>query len=160
MANTQLPSNNTGHKWYEPLHDILATHMHMYACGPAYALSRSAMQKVFAEERETNRFFNIEDQAMGFWMMAHNVTYYDDRRMCANNCHASRFVAVNGLGPSCTGMRRPTVEIPRLQGLAACNAKPPAELPFVASNYPRFNNMTMAYRKRTIANARERNASK
>lgn len=139
----------TGHKWYEPLHDLLAKDMHMYACGPIYSLSRAAIMHVFKDEPESNRYFAIEDQAMGIWMLAHDVVHFDDRRLCASTCYSSHaFVAVN-TGVKCIGMVNPSVELPAVHRLAECHATPPAQLPFLnTSEFPRFNEMIAAYQQR------------
>jgi hypothetical protein len=142
------PRHETGTIWYEPLHDILSSNMHMYACGPIYAVSRKAMNHVFKDGAESNRFFAIEDQSMGMWMLAHNVVHFDDRRLCASTCHSSgAFVAVNGFAPTCTGMVNPSNELPMLQGLPECHATTPARLPFLRSRFRRFNEMIEAYKK-------------
>lgn len=102
------------------------------------------MTHVFKDGVESNRFFNIEDQSMGFWMLAHNVTYFDDRRLCASTCHSSHaFVAVNN-GAKCTGMVNPFVELPAVDALTACHVSPPEKLPFVKSDFSRFNTMIEA----------------
>lgn len=117
----------------------------MYACGSIYALSRSALTHIFKDGAEFNRFFAIEDQAMGLWMLAHNVTHFDDRRLCAKTCDSSHaFVAVNN-GETCTGMIDPYVELPAVHRLAECHVPPPAQLPFLESKFQRFNRMIEAY---------------
>lgn len=141
MVNPGPIFKEEGHVWYEPLHDLLASKLHMYACGAMYALSRSAMTHVFKEGAESHRVLANEDQAMGFWMLAHNVVYFDDQRLCASTCDSSHaFVGVNH-GTYCNGLKDPSHELPALDAQAECQAAPPAQLPFLKSKFQRFNKM-------------------
>lgn len=110
------------------------------------------MKQVFKKGVESNRFFAIEDQSMGFWMLAHDVTYFDDRRLCAKTCDSSHaFVAVNN-GATCTGMIDPYAEVPAVHALADCHVAPPADLPFIKSKFQRFNKMIQSYQMRKAIN--------
>lgn len=140
-----LKRNNTGHRWFEPLHDILASRLHMYACGHTYALSRTAMTHVFKDADRSNRFFTSEDQSMGTWMLAHNVTYFDDRRLCASRCRRSGAFAAVNYGRHCNGLEQPLIQLPELHETPECHATPPIQLPFLNSPFQRFNKMIRSY---------------
>lgn len=107
----------------------------MYALGPMYALSKKALAQVFNAAPRSNRFFAVEDQAMGVWMLAHDVKHFDDRRLCASGCHQA-FVGTQYIWSDTI------TETPKLKH---CHATPPSVLPFLVSLYPRFNKVIAAY---------------
>jgi len=107
------------------------------------------MMYIFKDGNRSNRFLAVEDQSMGLWMIAHNVTYFDDRRLCATDCHSSAaFVAVKGHGRYCDGLNESSIQLHALHATPECRAAPPRQLPFVHSPTQRFNNMIRAYERR------------
>jgi len=82
-------------------------------------------------------------------MLAHNVTYFDDRRLCADKCHSSHaFAAVHGQS-FCNGLEQPLIQLPELHATLECHATPPSQLPFLHSPFQRFNKMIEGYELRS-----------
>ena len=139
-------TTTTGDKYYEPRHDLFQNGYHMYASGPFYALSRSAMEQAFSGRANSNRLLRSEDTSVGLWMLAHDTVHLDDRRLCASACRSDgAWVAVNGqVGLRCGGLCRPEVELPALFQQPECRAAPPKQMPFLRSNFERSNEMIRA----------------
>jgi hypothetical protein len=135
---------NVSSKWFDPMHDHFAGKMHMYACGPMYALSGLAISKIFRDGPREHRLLANEDQSVALWMLAHTgISFFDDRRLCTNTCHASHaFVGVNdNAGAYCMGMPNPIAGLINLHAMPGCRAEPQKVLPFIPSQYERFNIM-------------------
>eukprot|EP00887_Chlorella_sp_A99_P000226 scaffold13.g226.t1 len=62
---------------------------------------------------------------IGSWMLAFNVTHYDDRRLCETNCTESSLAAYDI--PVCAGLCDAAAQLPSLHASAACRlpATPP-----------------------------------
>jgi len=128
-----------GHRWYEQYHEFLDSRFPLYAQGSIYALSMTALLQVFDGGQKMNRLFAVEDQAMGVWMLAHDVNLFDDQRLCAKACDASHaFVGLRYKNSENTSM-------PVFHGSNNCYKTPPATLPFLDSPISRFNVMIEAY---------------
>eukprot|EP00884_Botryococcus_braunii_P006697 jgi/Botrbrau1/16028/Bobra.7_2s0003.1 len=64
------------------------------------------------------RYFSNEDVTIGAWMLALNVTHYDDRRLCERDCSPSS-VAVFDM-PKCAGLCQPITGMAKLFKDPAC----------------------------------------
>lgn len=121
----------------------------MHSCGPAYALSRYAMEQiVVGGGAQNHRLLSNEDTTMGLWMLAHNVQFFDDRRLCANECSRdSAFVAVHGqdIWGCATITENPQIQMSRILREPACRTRAPDQLPFARSLFGRFNAMIDRY---------------
>lgn len=117
----------------------------MYACGSAYALSRSAISKSFTSRSVADmRLLANEDTTVGLAMLAHTVVFFDDRRLCASSCNSDNsFIVVNGVerNEGCSGLRNPAEELPALGMRPECKTMPPPALPLLRSKFDRFNAM-------------------
>ena len=58
------------------------------------------------------------DVTVGSWMLAFNVTHYDDRRLCAAACSPTSVVVYDI--PRCAGLCEPLESLPALAADPAC----------------------------------------
>jgi hypothetical protein len=136
-----------GHPWYEPDYELLSLGgYHMYACGSAYVLSKTAVVRVFGARRPfTYRMLGNEDTSMGLLMLAHDLTFFEDLRLCASMCHASQaFVVVHGRPWRCGDLSDPSA-FKAISWNRNCSAVSHMPLPFIRSSYDRFNKMIQMF---------------
>lgn len=70
---------------------------------------------------------------MGAWMLAFNVTYFDDRRFCAIDCTPSSLVVYDY--PRCAGLCEPQKRLQELYKSPTCWSNPD-ELPLLNEIIP------------------------
>lgn len=110
-------------RWYEPQHAILGGPNSQYfthAWGPVYAVSGRVAHLLTTLPPGSLRFFNNEDVTVGGWMLAFNVTHYDDRRLCTPSCSPSS-LAVYDI-PACAGLCDPSRQLPLLHATPSCRS--------------------------------------
>ncbi|GAB4819945.1 hypothetical protein N2152v2_006991 [Parachlorella kessleri] len=108
-------------RWYEPQHAIFGGSDSWYfthAWGPIYVLSGRVAEYLAAQRPGSLRFFNNEDVTVGSWMLALNVTHFDDRRLCETSCSQSS-LAVYDI-PGCAGLCNPVRQLPLLHNSSQC----------------------------------------
>lgn len=109
-------------KWFEPLGYILGSEYFLHAYGPIYALSADVVASLAATRNGSLRMFSNEDVTVGAWMLAWNVTYEDNRELCATACTATS-IAVWDL-PRCSGLCDSPKRIPELHSDPLCSKSP------------------------------------
>lgn len=114
------------YRWFEPQHVLLGGGSYFtHAWGSVYVLSGQVAADLAAVRDGSLRHFANEDVTIGSWMLAFNVTHYDDRRLCETNCTESSLAAYDI--PVCAGLCDAAAQLPSLHASAACRlpATPP-----------------------------------
>eukprot|EP01025_Chloroclados_australasicus_P023180 TRINITY_DN23582_c0_g1_i6.p2 TRINITY_DN23582_c0_g1~~TRINITY_DN23582_c0_g1_i6.p2 ORF type:complete len:147 (-),score=11.52 TRINITY_DN23582_c0_g1_i6:512-952(-) len=93
-----------------------------HAWGSIYVLSNKASKLIVSVPEESLRHFSNEDVTLGSWMMALNVTHYDDRRLCSPHC-SENSLAVYDI-PKCAGLCDAGVELFELHQQPSCTDVP------------------------------------
>ncbi|KAK9823820.1 hypothetical protein WJX72_005724 [[Myrmecia] bisecta] len=121
------------HRYHEPNRVLHNGQYYMYASGAMYALSANAAGLIASIPLSKWRISGGgDDSTMGLWMLAHNMTYFDDRRIgqyvpCSHN-----FLVVTG---PCNGLCDAVTQIPLLHKDPNCTAPGPTVLPQEPSWY-------------------------
>lgn len=115
------------YRWYEPQHALLGSKSYFaHTWGSAYVLSGAAATLVTSLPMEQLRYFSNEDVTVGSWMLAFNVSHFDDRRMCSPSCEPNA-VAVYDF-PKCAGLCDSVEALPKLHRDEACRSEEPPQL--------------------------------
>jgi len=101
-----------GQRWREPQHPLLGDGYYTHVWGCAYSVSGRAASFISAIPIGSLRFLNNEDTTIGAWMLAFNVTYFDDRRLCSTSC-TPYSLAVYDI-PTCAGLCEPQTKMKEL----------------------------------------------
>lgn len=110
-------------RWYEPQHVLLGSKSYFaHAWGTAYVLSGRTATFLSQLRPGALRFFMNEDVTVGSWMLAFNVTHYDDRRLCEPACSPTSVVVYDM--PKCAGLCDPIGSLPAFAKDAACTSGP------------------------------------
>jgi hypothetical protein len=125
-------------KWFEPNAPLVGDSFYTYPGGPTYALSEEAVYRVNHIPDGWLRFFGCgDDCSVASWLLALNVTYRDDRRLCATACHPAALTVRDG-----PGLIDPQAQLPALHADPLCSSQgPPADpagLP-LRPNQPQFD---------------------
>jgi len=113
-------------KWFDPSAPLVGDHYFTYPAGPTYALSRNSVDRVNYMPDGWLRFLGCgDDCSVSSWMMALNVTYLDDSRLCSTKCSSSAITVKDG-----PGLNRPLEQMPQLHANPECSShgipKPPS----------------------------------
>ena len=74
-------------KWYEPQHAVLGDASYFaHTWGSLYILSQKAVEGMTSIDAYMLRHLANEDVTVGLWMLALDMTHYDDRRLCMKKC--------------------------------------------------------------------------
>lgn len=122
------------YRWYEPDHAMLGSSYYAHTWGSAYVVSGHAAALLAGFPPGTLRMLANEDTTLGLWMLALNMTHYDDRRLCSPAC-TNASVAVYDY-PRCAGLCAPADDLPRLHASPECQAPalgPGGALPMLPS---------------------------
>ncbi|KAB2043940.1 hypothetical protein ES319_D01G054700v1 [Gossypium barbadense] len=106
-------------KWYEPLSYLLGLEYFLHAYGPLYALSADVVASLVALRNNSFRMFSNEDVTIGAWMLAMNVNFENNRRLCERKCTPT-FIAVLDI-PKCSGLCNPETRILELHRQEMCS---------------------------------------
>jgi len=118
-------TSNTNNKWFEPNAALIGKQFYTYPAGPTYGVSQEAARRVNSVPDGWLRFFGCgDDCSVASWMMALNVTYHDDRRLCAQECHGSAVTVRHG-----PGLVNPIRELPELHSDPKCSGQNTSEVP-------------------------------
>lgn len=80
------------------------------------------------------RFFGCgDDCSVGAWMLALNVTFHDDSRLCFKHCASSAITVKDG-----PGLDNPLKQLPQLHANPACSMKVPPPVP-LKQQHPVFD---------------------
>jgi hypothetical protein len=91
-------------KHFEPTAPMLGKAYFSYTAGPTYGVSQHAAALVSSIPDGQLRYFGCgEDCTLGAWMLALNVTWYQENRLCSGRCHNDT-VAIR-LGNNLNGIR-------------------------------------------------------
>ncbi|GLC41799.1 hypothetical protein PLESTM_001240900 [Pleodorina starrii] len=121
-----------GTRWYEPLHLLLGPTYYLHAYGSAYVLSAEAARRVIVRNYHNLRLLRNEDTAVGAWMLAHDVVYFEDMRLCSPECHKAAMVVAR---TECAGLCAPLEDLYALHRNESCQAPHTSPLPYMPS-YP------------------------
>ncbi len=77
---------NQAYKWFEPQHQLLGGEYFSHAWGSLYVLSGRAADAMSSVSPSLLREFENEDVTIGLFMLATDMQYYDDRRLCKASC--------------------------------------------------------------------------
>ncbi|PPD79694.1 hypothetical protein GOBAR_DD23384 [Gossypium barbadense] len=106
-------------KRYEPLSYLLGLEYFLHAYGPLYALSADVVASLVALRNNSFRMFSNEDVTIGAWMLAMNVNFENNRRLCERKCTPT-FIAVLDI-PKCSGLCNPETRILELHRQEMCS---------------------------------------
>mmetsp|Transcript_17052 Transcript_17052/g.50903 ORF Transcript_17052/g.50903 Transcript_17052/m.50903 type:complete len:344 (+) Transcript_17052:252-1283(+) len=114
---------NSRMRWYEPQHVLLGGKSYFaHTWGSIYVLSGAAATLLNALPPTRLRYLSNEDVTVGSWMLAMNVSHFDDRRMCEPACGATS-VAVYDF-PKCAGLCNSVDSLSWLWKQKPCRAGP------------------------------------
>ncbi|KAK9831532.1 hypothetical protein WJX81_006529 [Elliptochloris bilobata] len=119
-------------RWFEPAHALLGAEYFTHAWGSMYVLSGRAAAAAATLPSGMLRFFNNEDVTVGSWMLAFNVTHFDDRRLCEPACSATSIAVYDY--PACAGLCEPLEALPKLHTRDPMETAAPAEMMDCASD--------------------------
>eukprot|EP00892_Ulva_mutabilis_P001051 jgi/Ulvmu1/10947/UM007_0126.1 len=88
------------HRWFEPAAQLLGPKYCMHALGAVYVVAGHVVSDALATNSHVLRRLSFEDTSMGLWMLAFNVTYFEDKRICQAKCHSH---AIGFIDPACQG---------------------------------------------------------
>ncbi|KAL3821246.1 hypothetical protein ACJIZ3_007151 [Penstemon smallii] len=106
-------------KWYEPLAHLLGKEYFLHAYGPIYALSADVVSSLVALKNNSFRMFSNEDVTIGSWMLAMNVNFEHNQKLCAAECTPSS-IAVWDI-PKCSGLCNPEKKMLELHRKDICS---------------------------------------
>ncbi|KAK9828752.1 hypothetical protein WJX72_001925 [[Myrmecia] bisecta] len=110
-------------RWFEPQHQMLGSKSYFtHAWGSIYVVSGAVAEDLASRRPGSLRQFTNEDVTLGSWMLAMNITFRDERRLCENDCTATS-IAVYDM-PKCAGLCNPAEQLVRLHTSEACQAPP------------------------------------
>ncbi|GLC41801.1 hypothetical protein PLESTB_001700800 [Pleodorina starrii] len=118
-------------RWYEPHHLLLGPSYTMYAYGSAYVLSAEAVRNVILKNYHHLRMLRNEDTAVGAWMLAHDVVFFEDTRLCSRECHPSALVVVESY---CAGLCAPVEDMLTVHRNDACRTPHASPLPYTPAH--------------------------
>lgn len=121
-----------GERWYEPQHLLVGNEYFLHAYGSLYATSGEVVKNVVLKNYDNLRLFSNEDTSVGVWMIAHNVTHFEDMRLCAEGCSDA---AIGVLRKSCMGLCNPTKDMLLIHRANHCQTEAVDPLPYLPS-YP------------------------
>lgn len=127
-------------QWYEPQHLLMGSQYFLHAYGSLYVTSAAVAKKVIVKNFDDLRLFSNEDTSMGIWMLGHNVTYFEDMRLCAEGCSAA---AIGILRKNCMGLCNPTKDMYRIHDARHCQGNSTDPLPYLPSSpgHTQFDSM-------------------
>ncbi|CAD7702822.1 unnamed protein product [Ostreobium quekettii] len=118
MKNGQIFTDRH-YRWYEPQHRLLGSKTYFtHAWGCVYALSGRAAALLSSIDPNMLRFFNNEDVTLGSWLLAFNISHYDDRRLCEASCSQTSLVVYDF--PDCAGLCDPYARLPEVHADPQC----------------------------------------
>eukprot|EP00873_Tetraselmis_striata_P022514 jgi/Tetstr1/442778/TSEL_030863.t1 len=110
-------------RYFDPQRHLMPNAKYfMYKAGPAYALSSWAASLLMAVPDRGLRFFGAGDASFGGWMLAFNVTHWEDRRLCSNDCSETNILGYYDT-TKCNGLCNPTEDLPKIHA-DVCGAEP------------------------------------
>eukprot|EP01023_Acetabularia_acetabulum_P018383 TRINITY_DN19287_c0_g1_i3.p1 TRINITY_DN19287_c0_g1~~TRINITY_DN19287_c0_g1_i3.p1 ORF type:complete len:269 (+),score=34.41 TRINITY_DN19287_c0_g1_i3:114-920(+) len=121
-----------GTRWFEPMHLYLANDYHLHAYGSIYVIRGSIARDVILANKHQLRMLANEDTSVGMWMLGHNVTYFEDMRLCTPGCSAATIGVLNN---ACAGLCDPLNDLYTVHTNEKCTAQPQDPLPYLPS-YP------------------------
>eukprot|EP00210_Caulerpa_lentillifera_P005805 g5551.t1 len=108
-------------RWYEPQYALLGKSYYTHCWGSIYVLSGRAANLITSIPEGNLRFFNNEDTTVGSWMLAFNVTHFDDRRLCTKTCGPYTLAVFNNV---CAGLCAPQKDLVKLHSSESCRESP------------------------------------
>jgi Galactosyltransferase len=128
-------------KWYEPAWPIIGERNHLHAYGSIYSVQGRVVDNIVAPNSRLLRYIANEgaalhtptplptipgphrtrmpaDTTFGLWMLAFNVTFFEDMRLCSPKCHPH---AVAFLDNNCSGLCNPVNDMYRLSKMYFCH---------------------------------------
>lgn len=121
-----------GSRWYEPKHLLIGKEYYLHAYGSIYVLPREVVENVIVKNFHNLRILANEDTTVGSWMLGHNVTYFEDMRLCAKRCSAA---AIGILRNECAGLCNPLKDLYVVHQARSCQMETKDPLPYLPS-YP------------------------
>lgn len=119
-------------RWFEPKHLLLGNEYYLHAYGSIYVMSKRTVEDVIVRNFNNLRYFANEDTTVGSWMLGHNVTHFEDMRLCATRCSER---AVGILRNECAGLCEPLKDLKLVHEARACRLPAEDPLPYMDS-YP------------------------
>mmetsp|Transcript_32938 Transcript_32938/g.85415 ORF Transcript_32938/g.85415 Transcript_32938/m.85415 type:complete len:404 (-) Transcript_32938:97-1308(-) len=111
-------TRNTNNKWFEPNAELLGRTYFTYPAGPTYGVSQRAAALVSSLPDGALRFYGCgDDCSVASWMLALNVTWHDDRRLCTRVCQDNSLTVRQG-----PGLKNPFEQLPVLHADPLCSA--------------------------------------
>eukprot|EP01025_Chloroclados_australasicus_P015974 TRINITY_DN1779_c0_g3_i1.p1 TRINITY_DN1779_c0_g3~~TRINITY_DN1779_c0_g3_i1.p1 ORF type:complete len:500 (-),score=47.29 TRINITY_DN1779_c0_g3_i1:810-2114(-) len=121
-----------GTRWYEPAHLMLASDYYLHAYGSFYIISGDVAHDVILLNKDKLRMLANEDTSVGMWMLGHNVTYFEDMRLCTPGCSIATIGVLNN---ACAGLCDPLTDLYTVHQHEKCTAEVQDPLPYLPS-YP------------------------
>ncbi|GMH38226.1 hypothetical protein BSKO_06110 [Bryopsis sp. KO-2023] len=119
-------------RWFEPQHLLLGNEYYLHAYGSIYVMSKRTVEDVIVRNFNNLRYFANEDTTVGSWMLGHNVTHFEDMRLCATHCSGK---AVGILRNECAGLCDPLKDLYLVHNARSCRFPAEDPLPYMPS-YP------------------------
>eukprot|EP01026_Neomeris_dumetosa_P069082 TRINITY_DN680_c5_g1_i1.p1 TRINITY_DN680_c5_g1~~TRINITY_DN680_c5_g1_i1.p1 ORF type:complete len:331 (-),score=45.76 TRINITY_DN680_c5_g1_i1:561-1553(-) len=119
-------------KWFEPNHLMLASEYYLHAYGSIYVISGKIAREVILKNQNYLRMLANEDTSVGIWMLGHNVTYFEDMRLCTPGCSVATIGVLNN---ACAGLCDPLSDFYSVHKNEKCTAELLDPLPYLPS-YP------------------------
>ncbi|EFJ46484.1 hypothetical protein VOLCADRAFT_46325, partial [Volvox carteri f. nagariensis] len=105
------------HRWYEPQYLLLGSDYFLHAYGSAYVLSAEAVRQVIIHNYQHLRLLANEDTSVGAWMLAQDVVFFEDMRLCSRVCHKSALAVWQ---TECAGLCAPVEDLVKLHRNGTC----------------------------------------
>jgi len=121
-----------GTRWFEPQHILLGSDYFLHAYGSLYVMSREVVEKVIIRNMDNLRMLANEDTSVGVWMLSHNVTHFEDMRLCSEECATE---AIGIRKKDCMGLCSPTKDMYIAHRTKSCREEATDPLPYMPS-YP------------------------
>lgn len=98
---------------------------------PGLPLHATHCRNVIGRNWAQLRLLANEDTSVGLWLLASNVTHFEDMRLCSPRCTPA---SVGVLRNECAGLCDPLAELPALHANTTCSAPPGPLLRYHASH--------------------------
>jgi hypothetical protein len=117
-------------KWYEPRHLLFGKEYSLHALASTYILSGDVVERVVVRNFDNLRLLNNEGTMVGLWMLSHDVTFFEDRRVCVKEC------VLNGVVLSgwCAGLCEPIKDMYTAHAVGACRKRVKGPLRYIHSD--------------------------
>eukprot|EP00803_Ostreobium_quekettii_P009142 evm.model.scf_297.1 EVM.evm.TU.scf_297.1 scf_297:55686-61562(-) len=125
-------SDHLSSPWLEHQHLLIHREYFLHAQSKLYVLSGETADSVIRLNTGDLRHFASAEASVGVWMLGHNVTYFEDMRLCSDGCLQQ---AIGVMQAGCMGLCDPIRDMHLIHRARHCQTEAQDPLPYLESEW-------------------------